>query len=139
MRLCNLLLLLVVTHSKRIVIEPSGYNTLGWFDDSTIATKTKPFEIIVRLHENKNGLEHVQQVAKAVSDPLHPKYGDYLTRDQINTMTAPSSKHTEELKLWIHKTDGKCILNKETTIIYKVKCNDISAAEKLLQTSSSRS
>ena len=135
MRLCNLLLLLVVTHSKRIVIEPSGYNTLGWFDDSTIATKTKPFEIIVRLKENKNGLEHVQQVAKAVSDPLHPKYGDYLTRDQINTMTAPSSKHTEELKLWIHKTDGKCILNKETTIIYKVKCNDISAAEELLQTS----
>ena len=134
MRLCNLLLLFVVTHSKRVVIEPSGYNTLGWFDDSTIATKTKPFEIIVRLKENKNGLEHVQQVAKAVSNPLHPKYGDYLTRDQINTMTAPSSIHTEELKLWIHDTDGKCTLNKETTIIYKVKCNDISAAEKLLQT-----
>jgi hypothetical protein len=67
--LCNLLLLFVVTHSKRVVIEPSGYNTLGWFDDSTIAAKTKPFEIIVRLKENKNGLEHVQQVFVRIMGP----------------------------------------------------------------------
>ena len=138
LRLCNLLLLFVATDSKRLVIEPSGHNALGWFDDAMFGvgpTQPQPIEIIVRLRENQNGMEHVRRVAHTVSDPSHPTYGQYLTRDQINTLTAPNPKDIASLRLWIQTTNNACALQQETPIVYRVTCNGIPAAEKLFQTS----
>ena len=138
--LCHLCLFFVATHATRVVLEPSGYNTLGWYDDELIPTadapdQSPPMEFIVRLKENKHGMERVRQIATDVSNPLHSKYGQYVTRGQITAMTAPSSTHIESLQRWVQTTHNACALQQETTIVYKVTCNDVPAAEALLQTS----
>jgi len=65
-----------------------------------------------RLHTVHVGLamtniDLVEKTVSQVSDPSSPHYGKYLSRDEVNRMTAPLAAHTRAVENWLSSHEEK--------------------------------
>ena len=86
------------------VPEPGGYEEAGWVDDAAGADPPTLLRYTVRLRESN--LPRLRAAALAVSDPASPRYGKFLTGEQIADMTAPSREHLASTLHWVRGERG---------------------------------
>ena len=74
----------------------------GWATQHGLTFKIyQPFKFSIYLQENAQGLSQLKQHALSASTPTDPLYGDHLTFEQINALTAPSSVAWEAVSSWL--------------------------------------
>merc|ERR1711865_1060789 len=74
----------------------------GWATQPGLTLNSKePFKFSIYLHENKEGFAQLKQHALSASTPTDTLYGDHLSFEQINALTAPSSVAWEAVSSWL--------------------------------------
>ncbi len=123
------------------VPEPGGYEEAGWVldagwvDDAAGADPPTPLRYTVRLRESN--LPRLRAAALAVSDPASPRYGKFLTGEQIADMTAPSREHLASTLHWVRGERGCAVTVKGDNAsrhLLHVSCHNVRAAERLFRT-----
>ena len=63
------------------------------------APKSAPLRLTVALKQSN--VEKLTALLHAVSDPESPAYGEFLSRDEVNDLTAPSADTKEAVRAWL--------------------------------------
>ena len=69
---------------KKMDILPSSYTEI--VKKGRRALSSQPHTVVFAI--KKLGMDKLQTILEDISDPNSPNYGNYMTRDQINAMTA---------------------------------------------------
>ena len=79
---------------------PRMFTPQEWVDAGRVSPFGRSlFEVTLHLKENPGGLQQVKELAAQVSDPSGPRYGKYLTRDEINALV--DSHSTGRVITWL--------------------------------------
>ncbi|PRP89109.1 peptidase S8 and S53 domain-containing protein [Planoprotostelium fungivorum] len=60
-------------------------------------------ELTAVIHLKQENKEELKNKLDAVSDPKSSEYGKYLTREQVEAMTAAKPEHIDAVKSWLSK------------------------------------
>jgi len=87
------------------------------------------FSVLVR----EQGLEEIRYIALEVSDPASPKYGRFLSKDEVDAFTAPRGEDVRAVARWLSSLKGARIALGSQSL-FNVECGR-QEAEALLSTS----
>jgi len=115
----------------KVINPPSAPLCCGW---ERQVIKTSPLDVVqFALLLNEEGQDQVRQVAKRVSDPTHVSYGNYLTREALDAMTAPKEGSLKAVLAWLGGTLDEVSWEVVRGRWIKVSCS-VQLASKLLNT-----
>jgi tripeptidyl-peptidase-1 len=82
-------------------LQKAGYNVVGPVDDSVT------MKIAVALTRSND--DKLSSIVSQVSDPKHPRYGKYLTTDEAQHLTRPSTESSLAVQSWLleHEVEFK--------------------------------
>lgn len=85
--------------------------------------------LAMRIHLTQQNTESFEKRFLDLSDPDHPDYGNFLTRDQVQTHLAPSDSSIEAVKTWLAANGIENVSSQYDSITFPAT---VSEAEKLL-------
>ncbi|KAA8899492.1 putative Tripeptidyl-peptidase sed2 [Sphaerosporella brunnea] len=99
----------------------------GWRQLSTAPSPSTPITLRFHLTTSYSDLE---RELLTVSDPTHPRYGDYRSRESLAVLTAPANNAVETVLEWLQSTTPDVTVDGD---VIKVRLT-IAEAEHLLRT-----
>ncbi|KAJ1462677.1 peptidase S8/S53 domain-containing protein [Pelagophyceae sp. CCMP2097] len=123
-------LLLAAGAAARVVEEPALVGGWGSLQNMIFQQHAEPgLTLRFQLHEN---MDKVREVAKRVSDPVGPDYGKYLSKPELDAITAPDASHSQIVGDWLAAWPGTAVEKLDDAFI--VRCG-AGAVEQALSTS----
>lgn len=78
----------------------------GWILTEKAATDKHTVTVVL----TPRNLDLLEELALAVSNPKSGMYGQYLSKDEVNAMTAPATEHVEAVTAWLDAHDVEYVL-----------------------------
>ena len=102
----------------------------GWnaATQAELSVVSAPTTLSFALHLREQNMEKIRAVAHAVSDPDSPKYGEHLSREAVDTMTAPREADRADVMAWLSAHLGSSATI-EVTRGRWIEVNDAPSAE----------
>jgi len=110
------------------VVVPEPELCCGW---EGVLSSARAGRVEFVLEAERQNLQHVEQVALAVSDPRSEVYGQYRTQAQLDELTAPHPQHVSQIREFLAQADATVTEVKARR--FEVSCS-IEEAEQLFQT-----
>ena len=99
-------------------------NDLGSIDvDST--------DVTIIVHCKENNLDKLSQIASEISDPVNPRYGSFLSRQELDNLTAPDAAHVSVVHDWLKMFSTDILVHRNRTFVAKL---NVRKAEVMLST-----
>ena len=99
------IILLSVAAAASGVVHSEGAYTNGWQKLGVVSAATPvQFTIVVK----ERNADRVKQISREVSDPTSPKYGKFLTQDELDQLTAPAAADMTTVTSWL---EARSIVN----------------------------
>lgn len=89
------------------------------------------FELPIGLKQSN--FEELERQLNEVSDPCHSRYGQYLSREEVNDLIKPDDKTSESVRKWLHD-NGFRIFRYSPAKDWIYVNIDVESAERLLNT-----
>ena len=98
-----MLKILVATIAASGFVERAPPLPHYWVEEGTTiveAPEANP-TVTFALHVKESNLEIVERIAREVSDPQNPQYGDYLSPEGLAELTAPEEENVDAVRAWV--------------------------------------
>jgi len=82
-----------------------AFGVVGAWDWHSRASGHESVELTFALKQQN--LEQLEKVLLEVSEPTSAKYGQHLSRDEVNALVAPSSDDVTAVLNWLQQVDGE--------------------------------
>ena len=79
-----------------LVVTPTA--PLGW-SRAGVADSGSSIDVLIQVR--RRNIENLHEVALAVSTPGHARYGHYLTKEQVDELTAPAAADVDAVRSWL--------------------------------------
>jgi tripeptidyl-peptidase-1 len=119
--------LVAVANSNPIAFRAEPSVPQGW---NKLAEAAKDVSHTLKFSLYERNLDQLGVVALEVSNPNHEKYGQHLTHEEIEAMTAPAAEDIATVTAWLANFTDSVSVSKE---LITVKCT-IAVAEQILST-----
>jgi subtilase family serine protease len=82
------------------VSHPEGIYANGWAKQAMPASGSTDVKFTIVVKEQ--GIEEVQRIALDVNDPTSVNYGQFLTQEKLDSLTAPKASDVLAVKSWLN-------------------------------------
>jgi subtilase family serine protease len=98
MQLAACLLALASLAALGRAVEEGEYSD-GWTKSRAPVSDQHPVSFTIVI--NEQGLEELQRISRAVSDPTSPSYGHYLSQTQLDALVTPNPADIATVLRWL--------------------------------------
>eukprot|EP00163_Fabomonas_tropica_P015711 TRINITY_DN28541_c0_g1_i1.p1 TRINITY_DN28541_c0_g1~~TRINITY_DN28541_c0_g1_i1.p1 ORF type:complete len:563 (+),score=202.08 TRINITY_DN28541_c0_g1_i1:121-1809(+) len=115
---------------ERVQLEPSAQVDLRDWNRLGAPSALSKIKLVFGIKQQNT--DKLYTIFKAVSDPQNPKYGQYLSRDEVDAITRPKAEHISTVTSWLQQNgvaSFELLPSKDLIVAYV----PVKVAESLLQ------